>query len=152
MGKFDHIVDMILEDDESNKIEDAILLESEEEDIIQTLGDVTKMNYLLKLEEYFDDHDLYLFDGWEDAQILAPVKIERFWTTFFLLVSPKTDLRGITRIQNDKEGQNKVAYKDLGDDKGYIIRVTILKRYLDAIEKKNKLRAQELSDDELAKV
>ncbi len=144
------IVDLMLEGDEDDfqEIKEAILLENDEERILRTLGDSTYMNYLLKFEEYLDDHDVYLFNGWEDAKIMKPINIDRFWAEFQVWFSPEADLRGAARITNDKEAQNKVTVKNLGDQ-GYILKFRILKRYLDAIEQRSKERAEQLSDEQL---
>ncbi len=144
------IVDLMLEgdDDDFQEIKESILLENDEERILRTLGDSTYMNYLLKFEEYLDDHDVYLFDGWDQAKILKPIVIDRFWTEFLVWFSPDADLRGASRITNDKEAQNSVRVKNLGDS-GYILKFRILKRYLDAIEQRSKERAEQLSDEQL---
>lgn len=144
------IVDLMLDGDDEDfqEIKEAILLENDEERILRTLGDSTFMNYLLKFEEYLDDHDVYLFDGWEDAKILKPVSIDRFWTEFLVWFGPDADLRGASRLTNDKEAQNSVQVKNLGES-GYILKFRILKRYLDAIEQRSKERAEQLSDEQL---
>lgn len=144
------IVDLMLEGDDEDfqEIKEAILLENDEERILRTLGDSTYMNYLLKFEEYLDDHDVYLFDGWDEAKMMKPVVIDRFWTEFLVWFGPDADLRGASRITNDKEAQNSVQVKNLGD-KGYILKFRILKRYLDAIEQRSKERAEQLSDEQL---
>lgn len=144
------IVDLMLEgdDDDFQEIKEALLLENDEERILRNLGDSTYMNYLLKFEEYLDDHDVYLFDGWEDAKVLKPITIGRFWTEFLVWFGPDADLRGATRLVNDKEAQNKVKVKKLGEQ-GYIVKFSILKRYLDAIEERSKERAEQLSDEQL---
>ena len=152
--KMRDVVDMILSEDDTDfeKIEETILLENDEERILRQMGDSTYMNYLMKFEEYLDDHDIYLFDGWEDAKILGKPKVDKFWTEFMVLVSPDTDLRGAMRIKNDKEGQNKVMTKELTDNQGTVVKFKILKRYLDAIEARNKERAEQLSDEQLESI
>lgn len=152
--KMRDVVDMILSEDDTDfeKIEETILLENDEERILRQMGDSTYMNYLMKFEEYLDDHDIYLFDGWEDAKILGKPKVDKFWTEFMVLVSPDTDLRGAMRLKNDKEGQNKVMTKELTDNQGTIVKFKILKRYLDAIEARNKERAEQLSDEQLESI
>jgi len=144
------IVDLMLEgdDDDYQEIKEAILLENDEERILRTLGDSTYMNYLLKFEEYLDDHDVYLFNGWEEAKVLKPINVERFWVEILVWFGPDADLRGATRLTNDKEAQNSVKMKKLGDH-GYILKFRVLKRYLDAIEQRSKERAEQLSDEQL---
>lgn len=146
-----HIVDMILEGDEEDlqEIENKIITESNEERILRNLGDSTFMNYLLKFEEYLDNHDIYLFDGWEEARVIKPIKVGKFWAEFLLVVGKDTDLRGAIRLMNDKEGQNKVQYKELDGGKGYVIKFKVLKRYLEAIEKRSKEKAEQLADEQL---
>ena len=53
------------------------------------------------------------------------------------------------RLKNDKEGQNIVRVKELDNNQGKLVQFKILKRYLDAIEKRNKERAEQLSDEQL---
>ena len=65
----DYLVDMILD----GRLEEATtagILESEEHDASRKVGDTTLLNYLVKLEEYLDDHDIYAFDGWEAAEFV----------------------------------------------------------------------------------
>ena len=151
-GKMEHIIDLILEDGDDETVTEAILLETEEERIVKSMGnEVTLMNYLIKFEEYLDDHDVYLFDGWEQAVIIDQPEIEKFWCTFYLQLNKNSDLRGAKRIMNDKEGQNSVKKKQLDDGKT-ILKIKILKHYLDDIEKKNKQKAKDLSDEEMGKV
>lgn len=146
---FEHVVDFILEDNDEGAA-DFILTEGLETEIVQNLGgEVTPLNYLLKFEEYLDDHSTYLFTGWEDAEVVKPIKIEKYWCTFYLKVGPKTDFRGALRIRNDKEGQNSVGRKQI--DGGWLVKFRILRRYLDQIETYNKERADQLSDQELGK-
>ena len=101
-----------------------------------------------KFEEYLDDHDVYLFNGWEEAKVLKPINVERFWVEILVWFGPDADLRGATRLTNDKEAQNSVQMKKLGDH-GYILKFRVLKRYLDAIEQRSKERAEQLSDEQL---
>lgn len=142
-----HIVDKLIEGDEEGATA-ALLLEAEEEDLLAHLGgETTLMNYLIKFEEYLDDHDIYLFKGWDKAVIVGKPKVEKFWTTIDVMVAPDTDLRGALRVVNDKEGQNKVSKKKTKE--GVIVRFKILKRYLDQIEQRNKERSDQLSDEEM---
>lgn len=145
------VMDLIMYGDEADleHAKKSLIREDSEEKIVRTLGDSMLMNYLMKFEEYLDDHDIYLFDGWEDAKVVGKPEIDKFWTTFMVWVSPDTDLRGAMRLKNDKEGQNIVQVKTLEDDNGKIVRFKILKRYLDAIETRNKERAEQLSDEQL---
>jgi hypothetical protein len=141
------VVDMLID----GKIEEAtehLLNENQEQQIIRAMGgDRMPMNYLLKFEEYLDDHDIYLFDGWKDCTICYKPRIDKFWTTFYLFCPDGTDLRGALRITNDKEGQNEVGKRRVGG--GHVLQFRILRRYLDEVEKKNQERAEELSDEEM---
>lgn len=145
------VMDLILygDDDDLEHAKKTLIKESNEDRLIRVLGDSMLMNYLMRFEEYLDDHDIYLFDGWDEAKVLGKPTIDTFWTTFHLLVPPKTDLRGAKRLMNDKEGQNVVSAKKLDDDNGIIVTFRILKRYLDAIEKRSKERAEQISDEEM---
>lgn len=146
---FRPIVDALLEGDDAIATE-HLLMENNEQQILRSMGgDRMPMNYLLKFEEYLDDHDIYLFDGWssEDCYIAYAPKIDKFWCTFYVFCPKDTDLRGASRIINDKEGQNQVKVKNV--EGGYILMFRILKRYLDQVEAKNQERAEELSKEEM---
>ena len=141
------VVDMLIDGDVEAATE-HLLMENQEQQIIRAMGgERMPMNYLLKLEEYMDDHDVYLFDGWIKAKICYRPKIDKFWTTFWLFCPDGTDLRGASRITNDKEGQNEVGKKRI--EGGHILQFKILRRYLDEVEKKNQERAEELSAEEM---
>ena len=141
------VVDMLI-NGEVEKAEEHLLNENQEQQIIRAMGgDRMPMNYLLKFEEYLDDHDIYLFDGWQDCVVCYKPKIEKFWTTFYLFCPEGTDLRGALRLTNDKEGQNEIKQKRI--EGGHILQFKILRRYLDEVEKKNQERAEELSDEEM---
>lgn len=144
------LVDMILMDD-LDAVRDVILLENEETQIARQIGDTTVLNYLIKLEEYLDDHDVYLFNGWEDAELVQKPVIEKFWTTFIFRVGQDCDLRGAKRITNDKEAQNEVKIAKT-EDGAVLVQMRILKRYLDAIEARNKDKSDELSSQELERM
>ncbi len=141
------IVDMLIEGD-TEAAESHLLAENQEQQIIRAMGgDRMPMNYLLKFEEYLDDHDIYLFDGWEDCVICFKPRIDKFWTTFYVFCPDGTDLRAALRLVNDKEGQNEVKQKRT--EGGHILQFRILRRYLDEVEKKNQERAEELSAEEM---
>ncbi len=141
------VVDMLIDGDVEAATE-HLLMENQEQQFIRAMGgERMPMNYLLKFEEYMDDHDVYLFDGWNKAKICYRPKIDKFWTTFWLFCPDGTDLRGATRITNDKEGQNEVGKKRI--EGGHILQFKILRRYLDEVEKKNQERAEELSAEEM---
>jgi hypothetical protein len=145
--EFESIVDLLI-DGEEEEAEHHLLMENSEEQIVRVLGDSSKMNYLMKFEEYLDDHDIYLFAGWEEAQIVAKPVIDKFWTTFHVQVGKGTDLRGALRITNDKEGQNTVRYKK-NEDGSYTLIFKILKRYLDQIEQQSKEKAKQIADEKM---
>ena len=141
------VVDMLINGD-VEQAEEHLLNENQEQQIVRAMGgDRMPMNYLLKFEEYLDDHDIYLFDGWQDCVVCYKPKIDKFWTTFYLFCPKGTDLRGALRVTNDKEGQNEVKQKKIHG--GHILKFKILRRYLDEVEKKNQERAEELSDEEM---
>jgi hypothetical protein len=144
------IVELILEED-LEQAEYHLLIESTEERIIQALsGERMPMDYMLKFEQFLDEHDIYLFDGWDTAQFITKPRIEKYWAFFYLKTSKDTDLRGALRIQNSKEGQNKVGVKKTGD--GYIFEFKILKRYLDQLDQKNKEEASRVAGDEFEQI
>lgn len=141
------IVDMLIEGDVDAAL-DHLLMENQEQQIVRAMGgDRMPMNYLLKFEEYLDDHDIYLFDGWEECQVCYKPRIDKFWCTFYVFCPQGTDLRGALRITNDKEGQNEVSQKKANG--GHVLQFRILRRYLDEVEKKNQERAEELSAEEM---
>ena len=144
-----YLVDMIM-DDRLEEATTAALIESEEHEASRKIGDTTLLNYLVKLEEYLDDHDIYAFDGWEHAEFVRKPRIEKFWATFWLRVPSGCEVTGIDRIANQKEAQNKIRTKQF-DDGSTMVELQILKRYLDAIETRNKQKSDELSDEELGR-
>jgi hypothetical protein len=144
-----YLVDMIM-DDRLEEAATAAIIESEEHDASRKIGDTTLLNYLTKLEEYLDDHDIYAFDGWENAEVIQKPKVEKFWVTFWLHVQPGCEIDGIKRITNQKEAQNKIRVQQ-NDDGSAVVELQILKRYLDAIETRNKQKSDELSDEELGR-
>ena len=147
MSNFSSVVEHLLEDETKEAI-DKMLLETQEQRIIRILGgDKMPMNYLMKFEEYLDDHDLYLYNGWEDATIIYKPKIDKFWVTVYLFCKDGTELQGLKRLTNDLEGQNKIQIEKT--EGGHIVGFKILKRYLDNIEKQNQDKAEELSDEEM---
>ena len=141
------VVDMLVE----GEVEEAthhLLVENQEQQIIRAMGgDRMPMNYLMKFEEYLDDHDIYIFEGWDKCEIAYRPRIDKFWCTFYVYCPEGVDLRGALRITNDKEGQNQVKAKKV--EGGHILMFKILKRYLDQVERKNQDRAEELSDEEM---
>lgn len=147
MSNYSSVVEHLLNDDTEEAI-GTMIIETQEQKIIRTMGgDRMPVNYLMKFEEYLDDHDLYLYDGWEDAVVAHKPKIDKFWVTIHLFCGDDVDLQGAYRVINDQEGQNRIEIKKV--DGGHIVGFKILKRYLDQIEKKNQDKAEELSDEEM---
>lgn len=147
MSNYSSVVEHLLNNDTEEAI-GTMIVETQEQRIIRTMGgDRMPVNYLMKFEEYLDDHDLYLYDGWEDAVLVHKPKIDKFWVTIHLFCGDDADLQGAYRVVNDQEGQNKIEIKKV--DGGHIVGFKILKRYLDQIEKKNQDKAEELSDEEM---
>lgn len=151
--KMTNAIDMIMDeayDDQINSIAQVILHETIEEKIIKNISDVSYLQYLMKFEQYTNNHDFALFGKeWDNAEIdLSKVKIDKFWVTIYLTVDAKTDLRAVKRIMNDKESQNQVKYKKL-DDGRIMLKFKILKRYLDQIERDDKEKAEEIADREI---
>ena len=143
----DHLVEVMLDGNEST-LDELVLLEGEKDDVINSLGgETTLMNYMMLFEEFLEDHDIYLFDGWEDAQFIGKPIVEKFWITFHILLSDKADIRGGKRV-NDALKQGEVIIRKLKDGR-YLARFLILKRDLDAIENANKERIDQLSDQAL---
>jgi len=143
-----HVVDLLLDSEDTSAAEHALLMENEEDRLTRKLGNQTLTDYLLKFEEYLDNHDLYLYDGWEDAQVLGRPKVKRFWVVVYLWAAKNVDLRGIYRIKTDQEGQNQVKVKRLKDG-SHIIEVSVLRRLLDKVEEKSQDEADQVSDEEI---
>lgn len=142
----EYTMSLIMED----RIEEAqemLLAESIENDLLQKISETGGLDYLMKLDQFFDERDLYLYRGWEDAQILSPPKIEKFWVSLDLRVAPDSELKGALRCCSDQEAQNSVKYKKL-EDGSYFIRFKILRRTLDKIEMDMKDRSEEIAKKE----
>jgi len=147
MSDFEYVVEKIFEDDLEGA-STSLLLESEEAELINQMGDPTLINYLMKFEQYLDDHDVYMFDGWEDSAIPEKPSVEKFWCTFYLLVDEGADIKGgAARIINDQEAQNKVQVKEV--EGGTILKIRILKRILDKMELDDQERADSLAGEDL---
>ena len=143
---FQHIVEKLLDEDDLQGAEQALLMENEEDRLTRKLGDTTITNYLLKFEQYLDDHDIYLYEGWDDVQILGKPEVQRFWFVCNMWVPKKTDLAGIGRIKTDQEGQNQIKVKKLQDG-SRVIQVRVLKRLLDRVEEKSQDEVEEISSE-----
>jgi len=144
MGELaEYAVDLLL----NGKIDEAkqtLLVEAVQDQVLRAIGETSLLNYMMKFEQYLDDHDIYMFDGWDDAEFVGKPKVETYWVTVYMQVGPKTDLRGAKRVIADKEAQNRVSYKEL-DDGGCLLRFKVLKRYLDQIEIDEKERADNIA-------
>jgi hypothetical protein len=133
--------------DRVDEAQEILLAESIEDDLLQRISETSVLDYLMKLEKFFDNRDLYLYKGWEDAQILSQPKVEKFWVSLDLRVSPSTELIGAMRCCSDEEAQNTVKYKKM-EDGTYFVRFKILRRILDQIEMDHKDRAEEIASKE----
>ncbi len=143
-----HVVDMMLDEEDLEGAEEALLMENEEDRLTRKLGDNTLTNYLLKFEEYLDDHDIYLYDGWNTVQVLGRPRVQRFWVIVYLWVPKKVDVKGILRIKNDQEGQNQIKVKKMRDGSS-VLEVKVLRRLLDKVEEKSQDEAEEVSDEKI---
>lgn len=143
-----HVVDKLLDEDDLEGAQNALLMENEEDRLTRRLGDQMLTNYLLKFEEYLDDHDLYLYDGWEDVQVLGKPQVQRFWVVVNLWAAKDVDLAGIQRIKTDQDGQNQIKVKKLKDG-SMVIQVRILRRLLDRVEEKSQDEVEEISDEKI---
>ena len=149
--QYDDIVDLILEDDQEMASQ-YLLMEAEEEDMLRKLnGETTLMDYMLLFLGYLEDRDCFFSDpdGLYASTIVGQPRIEKFWAIFYLHVPKKADLRGFKRVINDKEAQNQIQMKKL-EDGSCILKIKILKRTLDALEKRDKDRAEQLSREDMA--
>lgn len=134
--------------DRLDEARECLLVETIESEVVKQIGETSKLDYLMKMEKFFDDRDLYLYPGWEDAQVLGSPKIEKFWVTLDLRVAENTELKGALRCCNGEDSeQNSVRYKQL-EDGSYFVRFKVLRRILDQIEMDAKDKAEEIADDE----
>ena len=148
-NNYDQSVEILIDDADNNEtILDFILTESEKDEVLYTLGgDQTLINYMYLFEEFLEQHDIYLFKGWEKAQFVGQPQIEKFWAVFHLLVNQETDLRGAKRIK-DAIDQGSVEVKKL-DNGSSMVKFSILKRELDRIESSNQEKIEKLSIEAL---
>jgi len=137
----------LIMEDRIEEAEEALLCESIENDLLQRINETGALDYLMKIEQFFDQRDLYLFKGWEDAQVLEAPKIEKYWVSLDLRVPEGTELKGAMRCCSDREAQNSVKYKQL-EDGSYFVRFKVLRRILDQIEMNAKDRAEELAAEQ----
>lgn len=96
----------------------------------------SQMNYLFRMEQFFDDNDIYAFDGWQDGVIYGEPEISKFWFKVDILFPPKLDLDAAIRIIG-KHNENRIGIKRLSDNR-FIVRVHILRHVLDDIERENR--------------
>lgn len=142
---YHQLVEIMLGDDDAS-LDEFILQESEKDDVMLSLdGNSTLMNYMMLFEEFLDNHDLYLFKGWEKAVFVKPPMIEKFWAVFWLQVGPETDLDGARRI-HDAVPQGEVAFHKQSDGTT-VVKFTILKRALDQIEVDTRTKIEKLATD-----
>lgn len=148
MKKYERIVTLLAEDDKE-QIQSELLFEDYKDKIIRKLGDSTFFEYVMWFEEYLENHDIYLFDGWDDAQLLKPVTIQKFWAIFRLLLPKGTDLQGAKRLINNKEAQNSIKYVTLPDGR-IVMQLKIVKKFLDEIKEKAEEEAKEFAKEEVS--
>jgi hypothetical protein len=141
MSLSEYTIKLIFED-RIEEAEEMLLCESLENDLLSKINETGALDYLMKIEQFFDQRDLYLYNGWEDAEILSAPKIDKFWISLDLRVPKDCELKGAVRTCSDKEAQNSVKFKQL-EDGSYFIRFKILRRILDKIEMDSKDRAED---------
>lgn len=132
--------------DETRRI---ALNENNETNVLRLVGETSLLNYLCKMEAFLDQRDVYVFRGWDKAEISRKPVVEKFWVTFFLVFPTNSEIdEGVRRITNDKEAQNQVRGRRIGN--GQVeIQMRLLKRLLDAIELQTKDQAKELASEEI---
>jgi hypothetical protein len=145
---YEYAVQLLLED-RVDEATDAIVAEGIEDELLQQIRSTSELDYLLKLDQFFDERNLYMYDGWENAQILKQPKVDKFWVTLDVRVPKETELKGARRCCAGKENQNTVEFKQL-EDGSFFIRFHILRRILDKLEMDNRDRANDISDKESA--
>ena len=141
---YNQLIEIMLDEDD-DALGEFVLMEAEKDQVLAGLGgDTTLMNYMMMFEEFLEQHDIYLFDGWEEASFAKQPSVEKFWITFHLLVGENADLRGAKRVR-DAMNQGDVTAKRL-EDGSMVVIFQVLKRSLDQIEAVNKEKIEKLSD------
>jgi hypothetical protein len=151
MSVFSQEAYTLMMEDRLDEAQNMLLAEDVEDKLLKAIGEVNYVNYLMKFEQYLDDHDIYAFDKWEDAEIIATPKVDRFWVTIWMKLQPGTDMRGAKRLLNDKENQNEISYREEPDET-VLMKFKILRRLLDKIEIENKENADEIADREAGQI
>ncbi len=149
MKHLDLVERLLLDDSEAvGSVVNHLLVEDEEAQLVQVIGDTSLVHYCMKCQQFIEDElDLYVFKGWEDAEIVGPPKVEKFWVTFVIMLPAGAEYQYAERFQNNKMGQNQITVKQL-DDGSYLVRVRILKRFLDALELRDKDKSEQLADED----
>ncbi len=137
----------LIMEDRIDEAQEVLLCETIENDLLQRINETGSLDYLMKIEQFFDQRDLYLYKGWDDAEILAPPKIDKFWVSLDLRVPNDVELKGAFRCCSDREAQNSVKYKHM-EDGSVFVRFKILRRILDKIESDAKDQAEDLASKE----
>lgn len=139
---YNQLIEVMMNEDEES-LTDFLLVESELDEVVGALeGDTTIFNYIMLFEEFLEQHDIYLFKGWDKASVIGRPTVEKFWITVNVLISDDTDIRGAKRVKTAM-GQGDVTAQKV--DGGRVITFLILKQDLDQIEETNKERIEKLS-------
>ena len=143
------LYDLIMED-RLDEAKDWLLREGLEQTVLKGISNASYMDYLMRLEEYLSNRDIYLFGKqWDNAEVLLDkIRVDKFWVTVYLIVDKDTDLRGALRLMSGLENQNQVKKKNLEDGR-IMLQMKILKRYLDNIEQENQEQAKAIAQKEV---
>lgn len=149
MKHLDLIERLLVDDDMAvPTVVNHLLVEDEEAQLVQVIGDTSLVHYCMKCQQFIEDElDLYVFKGWEDAEIVGAPKVEKFWVTFDILLPPESEYKAAERFTFNKMGQNEVTVKELRDG-SYLVHIRMLKRFLDALELRDKDKSEQLADEE----
>lgn len=145
---YHEIMDAIITEEGDPGIKDIVLRESKRTEILGQLDDNKEiMNYLFLFEEFLDQHDIYMFEGWKDAKFIGKPIAGRFWFKVYILVDSKTDLEGAKRIK-DANPESEIKIKTRHDGTR-LLSFEIKRNLLDDIQKNNNDKIENLSDASL---
>lgn len=150
MKHLDLVERLILGDQDSIKdVVNHLIVEDEESDLVRTIGDTSLVHYCMKIQQFIEDElDMYVFKGWEEAEIVGAPRVEKFWVTFNLLLPPGSNIKYVSRFRNNHLSQNEVQVKKT-ESGAIFIRIRMLKQFLDQLESRDKDRSEQLADEDI---
>lgn len=79
------------------------------------------LDVLVEIEKVLDNLDIYVFDGWESAEIIAGPEFRRYWVDVALMFESRPDTKCLNRLIQHGIGVKKKMLKKKTakvDDKG----------------------------------